>query len=72
VRIALTVLALVLDVLCLILMVAVFVFSHPSASAKLGVAILAGVIAANLPALIWSLVPRRPPDESVAQAGIFS
>ena len=71
-RIALTVLALVLDGLCLLLMVAVFLFSHPTASARLGVAIIGVVIAANLPALIWALAPRRAADTSVEQAGIFS
>jgi hypothetical protein len=71
-RIALTVVALGLDVLCLLLMAATLAFSHPSASAKLGVALLAVIIAANLPALIWGLVPRRPADNSVVQAGIFS
>ena len=71
-KIALTVLALVLDLLCLALMVAIFFMSHPSDSAKLGVAILAVVVAGNLPALIWSLLPRKTVDESAAAAGIFS
>ena len=71
-RIALTVLALVLDGVCLLLMAAVFVFSHPTNSAKLGVAILAVVIAGNIPALVWSLARRKLVDDVAAQAGIFS
>jgi hypothetical protein len=71
-RIALTVVALVLDGLCLALMAAVLLLTHPTASAKLGVAILVVVVAGNLPALIWSLVPRKRIDQAAVQAGIFS
>ena len=71
-KLALTIVALVLDSLCLALMAAVFLVSHSSDSAKLGVALIATVILANLPALIWNLVPRKQPDASATAAGIFS
>jgi hypothetical protein len=71
-RIALIVLALALDALCLALIAALLFLSHPSDSAKLGMAIIGTVVAGNLPALVWSLLPRRRPDEAALQAGIFS
>ena len=71
-RIALTVVALALDGLCLAFMAVLLMRSHTSDSARLGIAILGTVVAANLPALVWSLVPHRRPDDASVQAGIFS
>jgi hypothetical protein len=70
-RLALTVLALVLDLLCLLLMGAIVVFSHPARSEALGLAILGTVVAGNIPALVWGLLPRRRADASPATAGVF-
>ncbi len=71
-RIALTVLALGLDGLCLAFMAAVLFLTHTTGSARLGMAILASVVAGNIPALVWSLVPRKPADNAAVQAGVFS
>jgi hypothetical protein len=71
-RIALTVLALALDGLCLALMAAVLFLTHTTESARLGMAILATVVGGNIPALVWGLVPRRPAEDAAVQAGVFS
>ena len=71
-RIALTIVALVLDSLCLALCAFGMLSSETSASGRLGLAIIAVVVLANFPALIWSLVLRKPADASAAAAGIFS
>ena len=70
-RVVLTALALVLDLLCLLLMGAIVVFSHPASSEVLGFAILGTVVAGNVPALVWGLLPRRRADEAPATAGVF-
>jgi len=70
-RISLTVIALVLDGLCLLLMLTVLLTRHPTSSALLGLVVLGVIVAGNLPALIWSLVDQRRPNATQATAGIF-
>jgi hypothetical protein len=71
-RIALTILALVLDGLCLILLVAVFFLANPTPSAMLGIGIFAVVILGNLPPLIWGLARSRRPAPTAEAADVFS
>ncbi len=70
-RVTLTVLALVLDLLCLMLMGAIVVFSHPGGAEALGFAILGTVVAGNIPALVWALAPRKRADQTPVTAGVF-
>jgi hypothetical protein len=71
-RVGLTVLALLLDILCLLLMAGVLLFTHPPTSAQLGIALFAVVIGANLPGLIWSLMPPKAAQDHVIRPGIVS
>ena len=70
-RIALIVLALVLDALCILLIALTFVTQRLDREGVVGVSILLVVILANIPPLVWCLV--RPPrrDETPAAASIF-
>jgi hypothetical protein len=71
VRTFLTILALVIDGLCLVLLLAVALFGHPGASALFGLGIFGVVLVANLPALVWTLVAGRLRTEVPTTASIF-
>ena len=67
-RLALIVIALVLDGLCLALMAAASFLTRTTVSELVGFGIFAVVIGSNLPSLIWAIRPRKRPD---ATAGVF-
>jgi hypothetical protein len=71
-RLGLTILALVLDGLCLILLIAVFFLAHPTPSAMLGIGIFTVVILGNLPPLIWGLTQSRRSAATPEAADVFS
>jgi hypothetical protein len=70
-RLGLTILALVLDALCLILLVAVFLMAHPTPSAMLGIGIFTVVILGNLPPLIWGLMQSQRSAPTSDTADVF-
>jgi hypothetical protein len=67
----LTILALVLDGLCIALLAAVFLLKRPTPSAILGMGIFVAVILANVPPLILGLIQGRRPARPSATADIF-
>jgi hypothetical protein len=70
-RIALIVLALVLDAPCILLIALTFVTQHLDLEGVIGVSIFLVVIFANIPPLVWCLFPPRRRDEDPAAAKIF-
>jgi hypothetical protein len=69
-RIALVVLALVLDVLCIALIALTFLTQHLDAEGLLGVSIFLVVVVANIPPLLWTFFPARR-DANQVTATVF-
>jgi hypothetical protein len=69
--VGLTILALVVDGLCMALLAAVFFLTRPTPSAILGVSIFVAVIFANVPPLILGLVHSRRSLSPPTPADIF-
>ena len=70
-RIALIVLALALDALCILLIAFTFLTQHFDSDALLGISLFLVVIVANIPPLAWCLFPVRRRDADPAAARIF-
>jgi hypothetical protein len=70
-RIALIVLALVLDALCILLIALTFVTQRLDREGVVGVSVFLTVILANIPPLVWCLFAPRRREEDPAAARIF-
>ena len=70
-RIAITILALVLDGLVVALSGLTLLLRHLNATQLLGATVILVVTVPNIPALVWALVPRRRGDEGQVAARVF-
>ena len=70
-RIAITVLALVLDVLFIALFAVTLLIRHLTSSQLIGGGVILAVLVPNVPALILALIPRRPRTDRRVTAGVF-
>jgi hypothetical protein len=70
-RIASTVVALVMDGLCIALIGLTLLTQHLSSSGLFGVCLFLVVIVSNLPALVLALFPRRARRDESATAIVF-
>jgi hypothetical protein len=70
-RIALVVLALVLDALCVALIALTFATQHLDSEGVIGVSIFLVVIVANVPPLVWTFFQGRRRDADPATASVF-
>jgi|HubBroStandDraft_2_1064218.scaffolds.fasta_scaffold732575_2 hypothetical protein len=70
-RIVFTVLALVMDGLCIALIGLTLLTQHLSSSGLFGVCLFLVVIVSNVPALILALIIRRSPKADSATAMVF-
>ena len=70
-RIASTVVALVMDGLCIALIGLTLLTQHLSSSGLFGVCLFLVVIVSNLPALVLALFPRRARRDESATAMVF-
>jgi len=70
-RIALIVLALALDALCILLIAFTFLTQHFDSYALFGICLFLVVVVGNIPPLVWCLFPARRRDADPAAASIF-
>jgi hypothetical protein len=70
-RVSLTILALVMDGLCIALIGLTFLTRHLNTSGLVGVSMFLVVIVSNIPALVLALTLNRPRHDDRATAGVF-
>jgi len=70
-RIALIVLALVLDALCLLLIAITFLTQRFDNDGLLGISVILVVVVANIPPLVWCLFQARRRDADPTAASVF-